>query len=243
METLLIEQAGTGALAPLLHVPETLARYVLDTATPVGLIGEGFTALFQRMAGAGFAVWLSRYTMQTTTVLKATGNAPALELRIALRGQINGTWDTVLSPELPPLHYQLHFVPHVATRALFEAHSDYETFDIHFDLAFLEGLGIDYATFERFIGQVLNNQPAALSLTARRCPPLMLEAVQAILRNSYSPTGKTRLLQNNVENILLAALEDTHRVDMILPALSAAQVTALHEVKRLIEENIPYYPR
>lgn len=242
MEKLLIEQVGTGALELLGQVPEELARHVLGAATPVGMMGDGIKALFQRMAGSGFAVWVSRYWTAAPTILMATGHDSALELRIALRNQIRGTWDKVIEPELPPLHYQLSFVPHVATRARFEAGSEYETFDIHFDLGFLEGLGIDYKTFDRFIGQVLKDQPTSLSPVARRCPPLMLEAVQAILRNTYSLAGKARLLQNNVENILLAALEDVDRQEVMVPALTAVQVAALHEVKRLIEDSVPYYP-
>jgi len=242
MESLTIVQEGVGTLELIWEIPEELARYVLQTATPVGLIGNGFKALFQRLVGKGFAIWISRYWTHAATVLRATGHQPALELRIALRNKIKGTWDKVLQPELPPLYYQLSFVPHIATRARFEAGTEYETFDIHFELEFLEELGIDYKTFQRFMEQVLKDQPTDLSPAPRRCPPLMLEAVQAILRNNYSAKGKAWLLQNNVENILLAALEDVDRVEAMLPDLSATQMDALHEVKRLIDESLPYYP-
>jgi len=242
MESLTIVQEGVGTLELLLEVPEELTRYVLQTATPVGLIGEGFKALFQQLTGNGFAVWISRYWPNAVTVLRATGHHPALELRIALRNKIKGTWDKILQPELPPLYYQFSFVPHIATRARFEAGTEYETFDIHFDRTFLEELGMDYKIFQRFLEQVFKDQPTELSPAPRRCPPLMLEAVQAILRNNYSVKGKAWLLQNNVENILLAALEDVDRVETMLPELTEAHVTALHEVKRLIDESIPYYP-
>ncbi|MGC4233247.1 MAG: AraC family transcriptional regulator [Niabella sp.] len=242
MESLTIVQEGVGVLELLTSVPEELARYVLKTAMPVGLMGEGFKALFQRLAGKGFTIWISRYWMTNSTVLLATGHEPALELRIALRNKIKGTWEDVRQPELPALYYQMSFVPHIATRACFDADVDYETFDIHFELDYLKELGIDYKVFQLFIEQVLKDQPTDLSPTPRRCPALMLEAVQAILRNHYSEQGKAWLLQNNVENILLAALEDVDRLETILPDLSEAQIDALYEVKRLIDESLPYYP-
>lgn len=242
MEDLTIVQEGVGVLELLTSVPEELARYVLKTATPVGLMGEGFKALFQRLAGKGFTIWISRYWMTSSTVLLATGHIPALELRIALRNKIKGTWDNILQPELPALYYQFSFVPHISTRACFEAGIEYETFDIHFELDYLKELGIDYKAFQLFMEQVLKDRPTDLSPAPRRCPALMLEAVQAILRNNYSEKGKAWLLQNNVENILLAALEDVDRLETILPDLTEAQVDALYEVKRLIDENLPYYP-
>lgn len=241
MENLMIVQEGIGTLELLWEVPEELARFVLQSASPVGLIGEGFKALFQRLSGKGFVVWFSRYWMKAPTVLRATSHQPALELRISLRNQIRGTWDKIMQPELPAYHYQFSFVPYVVTRAKFEGGKEYETFDIHFDLSFLERIGIDYKTFQRFIEQVLKDEPAELSPGPRRCPPLMAEAIQAILHNNYSTKGKQWLLQNNVENILLAALEDVDRTETILPELTATQREALQEVKRLIEENIPYY--
>lgn len=242
MENLLIVQEGIGTLELLHEVPEELARFVLQSASPVGLVGEGFKALFQRLNGKGFVVWFSRYWMHKHTILRATGHEPALELRISLRNRIRGTWDKIFQAELPAAHYQLSFVPFVVTRAQFEAGQEYETFDIHFDLAFLESIGIDYKTFERFIEQVLKDQPAELSPVPRRCPPLMSEAVQAILHNNYSAKGRERLLRNNVENILLAALEDVDREEAMLPELTIVQREALQEVKRLIEANVPSYP-
>ncbi|ANH81690.1 hypothetical protein A8C56_12470 [Niabella ginsenosidivorans] len=174
---------------------------------------------------------------------RAHGNRPYTCIGvIALRNKIKGTWDKVLQPELPAFYYQFSFVPHIATRACFDAGVEYETFDIHFELSYLEELGIDYKAFERFIEQVQKDRPTDLSPEPRRCPALMLEAVQAILRNNYSEKGKAWLLQNNVENILLAALEDVDRLETILPDLSETQTNALYEVKRLIDEAFPYYP-
>lgn len=242
MERLTIIQEGTGTLDLLPDIPKDLSCYILPTAIPVGLIGEGFKALFQRLSGNGFAIWTSRYWVSAPAVLSASAARPALELRIALRNKIRGTWDNVVTPELPPLYYQFSFVPHIVTRARFEAGLEYETFDIHFDLDYLGKLGIDYVSFVRFIEQILKDKATDLSPSPHRCPPLMLEAVRAILVNNYSEKGKAWLLQLNVENILLAALEDVDRLETILPDLTMSQVKALYEVKRLIDESVPHYP-
>jgi AraC-like DNA-binding protein len=242
MKRLTIEQEGIGKLQLLHEIPKDLNPFVLETALPVSLLGEGFKALFQKLSGKGFVVWFSRYWMHSSTVLRATDHEPALELRISLRNEIKGTWDKITAPQLPAYHYQISFVPFVVTRATFEAVTEYETFDIHFELSFLEQIGLDYKQFQLFINQVLNDQPAELSPAPRRCPPLMTEAIHSVLYNNYSTVGKARLLQTSVENILLAALEDADRIEMILPELTTQQREALQEVKRLIEESFPKYP-
>lgn len=238
---LIIEQEGIGKLQVGTTIPKELQKHIIDATLPVSLTGEGFKALFQQFIGKGFRVWFSRYWMATTTVLKATGDIPTLELRISLSNTIKGSWDKIIQPELSEYYYQFGFVPHVVTRAMFDGEAEYQTFDIHFDLSFLEDLGLDYATFQRFMEKIASDEPAELYPKPRRCTPLMVEAIQGILKNTYSAQGKEFLLQNSVENILLAALEDVDKAETILPELTAPQHEALHRVKELIEENVPVY--
>jgi AraC-like DNA-binding protein len=241
MERLYIEQEGVGRLHLQQEVPSELTRYLLEDTTAISLLGRGFKALFQAIPGNGFVVWFSRYWMNQPTVLKANGEVSTLELRISLRGSIKGSWDQIAQPELQAFYYQFNFVPHVLTRAVFEGKTDYETFDIHFDLSFLEELGLDYGRFKEFMELVANEEASELTPAPRRCTPLMNEAVQAVLHNNYSAQGRSRLLQSSVENILLAALEDVDGTVKMLAELSESQVDALHVVKALIEENMPAY--
>jgi AraC-like DNA-binding protein len=138
-------------------------------------------------------------------------------------------------------HFQMGFVPHIITRAVFNAPRDFQTFDIHFDLVFLQEIGLDYKSLDRFINHVLKDQPAELSLRPHPCSPLMLENVYGILQNSYTAPGKAHLLRNNVTNILIAALEIVGKHELDRVELSASDTEALHHVKQLIEANVPDY--
>lgn len=242
MDELTIIQEGIGKLPILAKIPAELTPYVLASAQPFSLMGDGFKALFQHLKGKGFDVWFSKYWMAHPTVLKAQGDGAAIEMRISLRNQIDGTWDHVDAPGLPAWYYQLNFVPFINTRATFEAGREYETFDIHFQESYLTSLGINYQALDLFLNQVYHDQPTSLYCEARKCPPLMAEAVQGILSNRYSEKGKIRLLHNNVENVLLSALEDLHKESIAIPELTPKHCEALYEVRRMIDQELPDYP-
>lgn len=245
MGTLLIVQIvqeGFGVLKQIPYVPEEFARHLLQTAVPMALVGREFKALFQMFAGKGFVLLIGRCLATMATVLHITGGDPIFDLCVALRNKINIDGGAFMKLELPALYFQLLFMPNVVMHARMEAGIEYEIFDIHFEPDFLDALKTGYKSVDHFINQVQKGNPVNLNPVARRCPTLMLEAVQGIIHNNYSPIGKIRLLQNNVENILTAAVEDSEKEIVLTPELSETQVTALHEVKRLIDASIPYYP-
>ncbi|MEJ0080919.1 MAG: AraC family transcriptional regulator [Puia sp.] len=69
----------------------------------------------------------------------------------------------------------------------------------------------------------------------------MIRSVREILNNSYSSQGKATLLRNNVENILIAALEQVGKEELGKLILSPADKEALTHVKELIEKHCPIY--
>jgi AraC-like DNA-binding protein len=235
-----ITQEGKGEIEIFQYIPPDIKNFLIRSANPLAIRGEKFKALFQEFKGEGFSAWYSRYWMDSPVVLKARGGIPILELRITLRNIIRGKWEKIINPELPVYHFQMGFVPYVVTRAIFEG-KEYETFDIHFELSFLQEIGIDYKTLARFLNLVYKEKPAELSKYSHPCSNIMIEAVNGILYNSYSPAGKAHLLRNNVTNILIAALEEVGKEEIENLPLSPADIEALHHVRELIEEYCPVY--
>lgn len=236
-----ITQEGMGEIEIFQSVPTDLKSYLIISANPIVLMGVKFKSLLQEFRGQGFSAWYSRYWMESPVVLQAKGGIPILELRITLKNIIRGKWEKIINPELPVHHFQMGFVPYVVTRAIFEA-KEYETFDIHFELPFLEEIGIDYKTLAQFLNLVYKDKPAELSKYSHSCSNMMIEAVNGILYNSYSPAGKARLLKNNVTNILIAALEEVGKEEIGNLPLSAADIDALRHVGELISQYCPVYP-
>ncbi|HMR81984.1 MAG TPA: AraC family transcriptional regulator [Niabella sp.] len=245
MATLLVVQIvqdGFGMLELMQNIPKELTRYILQSSSPMSVIGKGFKALFQKLTGRGFVVWIKHYFVSTETVLHTTDPDSLPELHIALHNKIEGSWDNVIPAELPALYFQFLFAPNLPLHVHFEGGKEYETFDISFEPDFLKVVRTEYKSFDLFMKHVQKPEPVNLSPLPYRCPALMLEAVQGIIHNNYSRAGKIRLLQNSIENILTAALEIADQQNIVFPELTEAQLKALHEVKRLIDENIPYYP-
>jgi hypothetical protein len=236
-----IEQEGKGEIEIFQSIPKELEGFLIASALPIAAYSPDFNILLQEFKGNGFSAWYSRYWMHAPVVLKARGDIPMLELRIAIKNIIRGKWDTIANPELLTHYFQMGFVPYVATRAIFEGVQEYQTFDIHFETSFLKELGIDYKTLDRFLNKVDKDQPAELSKYSYPCTPFMIDAVNNILHNTYSPAGKAYMLRNHITAILIAALEQVGKDELGKLPLSAADIEALHHVRKLIEENVPVY--
>lgn len=222
-------------------IPPNLTHHLITNAIPFVLNEPNYQVLFQMLPGEGFSIWYSIYKIgKERVVLKARGGVPVLELRIAVKNCIKGTWDKIVQPELPEYYFGLNFTPFISTRAIFEANTEYITIDFHFDLAFLEELGVDYKLLEIFVKKVQNDQPAELSPSPHACPSEMKDAVQAILHNKYSSKGKFFLNKWKAGEILLSALEAILRTEELLPLpLKTHDIQKLHRARAVIEEYFP----
>lgn len=236
-----LNQEGRGAIEIYQSVPEDLKGNLLSPSSHVVLQGSEFRSLLQEFRGDGFSAWYSRYWPEAAMSISARGGIAVLELRIALKNQIRGKWERIEQAALPVNYFQLAYVPYVITHAIFDAAMEYETFDIHFEYAFLKSIGIDYHLLDQFLKKVDRAEPAALTAQSYPCSPMMVDAVNGILHNSFSPAGKAALLRNNVTNILIAAMELAGKEEMDKLALSRGDIEALYHVRELIEQHCPVY--
>lgn len=236
-----LNEQGKGIIEVAQIIPPELKSFHIDTASPVLFTGVGFRSLIQEFKGEGFSAWYNLFWTKAPVIVTARADMPVLELRIGLKNIIRGTWDKISNPELEPYSFQMGYVPHVATRAVFDAALEYQTFDIHFEFSFLSRLGVDYKTLDRFLNSVDKKEPAELSFARHRCSPIMIDAIRHILSNNYSAAGKARVLRNHIENILIAALEIVGREEIKELPLSVSDIEALHHVRKLIELNCPEY--
>lgn len=237
-----VKQEGYGKIELSQRIPCDKKDALIQSGNAVALTGHRCIGLFQKFQGNGFAAWYNKFWIGAPAVLQARGDMPVLELRIALRNIIKGKWDKISQAELPVNHFHMGFVPHIITTAVFEIAQVYESFDIHFELPFLEKIGIDYKTLDRFMKLVYDDQPAELSKRPFKCTNFMLDSVYILLHNSYTAAGKVRLLHNNITNILIAALEEVGKEEIDSLPLSIQDIDALHHVKELIEAHCPVYP-
>lgn len=236
-----IEQEGFGPVEIYYDVPEALKKFLIETARHVGMRGHQFNALMQEFKGDRFSVWHNLFWMKEPVVLTARGDQPILELRMAIRNTIQGSWENVATSALPECYFQLSYAPHIMTRAVFESPVHYQTFDIHFELAFLKEIGLDYHLMTKFIDNVQKNHPADLTPYPFRCTPRMRDCMNAILRNSYTSQGRRHLLRSAVIDILVEALEETMRTKEAFPRIKDTDREKLEEVKRIILEDGSIY--
>jgi len=223
------------------EVPDELSVLLLSNAIPYALNEETYTALFQLIPGDGFSIWHSTFNIgEEQVVLKANGDVPALELRIAIRNCIEGTWENILQPALPEFYFNLGFTPTIATRAVFQRRTEYATIDFHFDIPFLEELGVSFRELDTFLKRVNDDQPAELSPYPHPCPPEMKDAVKAILHNKYRDSSKQFLNKWKAGEILLSALETVGRAELLMPLpLKELDIKKLMKAREIIDAYFP----
>lgn len=236
-----LTQDDYGPIEIIQTVPPDARRAESGHASLIRLEGTKFKGLLQEYQGKGFSVWYSCYRPEVPMIIAARGSMSVLELRISLKNQLRGKWEWIEQAELPVYYFQLAYVPYIITSAIFERALDYQTFDIHFEYDFLKSIGIDYHQLDLFLKKVDRFEPATLTDHLYPCSPMMVEAVNGILHNSFSPAGKAALLNNNVTNILIGALELVAKGAVEKLALSAGDIEALHHVRSLIDQYCPVY--
>lgn len=225
------------------HIPTDLRNLVLPLTIPIAIGSSNFKGLLQKYKSRGFDAWHSRYWTKRPVIITSRGSMAVLELRIALSNSIRGTWDKIIQPHLPKHFFNLCFTPHVITKAIFDSADHYETFDIHFELSFLESLGFEYHQLDTFIKEVHKNQPTEITDTPFPCPSAMVDAVNAILRNDYTDIGKAYFLECKVKEILLLALEALCKREKIMPlSIKQTDLRKLESAKEIIEKCLPVYP-
>lgn len=238
IEQLDIEQEGIGKIEIVQEIPHNLKQYLIPTAIPVSLAGgHAFSGLMQLFQTEGCHAWYSRFDMGLPATLLGRGDMAALELRIAWKRQIHGTWDKMPEASLPEYHFQLSFVPHILTRAEFGA-ALYETFDWHYELAYLAKKGYDYQLLERFMNEVQLKRPAHLTRYAHRCTPAMTSGIRAVLRNAFTLAGKADLLREVAGMLLREALEEVIKPELTA-SLTHSDIDRLYAVKALIVKESP----
>lgn len=223
------------------EVPLILEKHLLPGASPLVMLGQGMQALSLEFKGEGFSAWYNRVWTTDRVVLEGRMNRPVLELRIGLRRLIHGDWKFVGEPGLGPDYFQLVFVPYVETRAVFEAAGEYQTFDVHFEVSYLESFGMDYRLLAEFINTVLSSRPAELAPRPYRCNREMGQLIGLILSSEYGVAGRSRQLRNHVSSLLGAALETVSRQEGVELPLTQKDREALFRVRELIAGAVPEY--
>jgi AraC-like DNA-binding protein len=238
-----IKEEGKGGIEIFQSIPKEFENFLLGSAVPIAIGNKTFTALFQEFKGDGFSAWFNRFWTKKPIIVNTRGDIPVLELRISLQNRIEGTWDKIIQPSLPLYHFNLGFTPYVITRAIFNTAAEYQTFDIHFSISFLESLGLSYKSLDEFLKKVTNKLPAELIPEPYDCNGAMIDAVYAIIESNCSSSGVSHFLRCKVTEILLIALEIVGKNNNILPAaLQPGDLKKLERVKELIELSIPNYP-
>jgi len=236
-------EEGYGLVQLTREVPRDLLPYLREPATPLVMIGKNLRALLLEFSGEGFQAWFNRVWAARPLVLNGRGERAVLELRIAWRHHIRGSWENVEDPSLPPLFFQLAFTPHIKTKAIFETAAEYQTFDIHFALAYLQDFGLEYKMMERFIASVSKREPATLNVHPYKCNTEMVHLIQHLLSSDYSLVGKKRQLHNHIDSILTAALEIVSEAVGVKLPLTTQDRQALYAVRDILDrEPVDEYP-
>ena len=238
-----IFEEGFGRVAIAQQMPTDLQPFLMEPASPFVLQGDKMRALLQQFSGEGFDAWFTRVWAKKSFILYTRSDLSVLELRVAWRHRIKGTWDKIEEASLPPFYFQLAFTPYINTKAIFENPVEYQTFDIHFSLDYLQSFGLDYKMMDVFINRVDLRQVAELAVHPYPCSRDMVQLIDMLLRSDYSLAGKRRQQHHHIAAILTAALEVVSVEEGVKLPLTAQDKAALYRVREILDtEPVDEYP-
>jgi AraC-like DNA-binding protein len=232
-----LTERGTGRIlvSPLSHTQQPLSKLVPSVSMHAQ--GEAWKATFEYFQGNGFFANYSQLHIGRPVVLCASGNVAAIELRFMLGDPLRGKWEGIKDPVLLRDQFALSYTPYISTEAHLHQ-GNYATFDIHFELPYLERLAVDFPLLEVFLNDVHRAVAGDLTPLHHYCTPSMRAAIQFLLNHPFSVKSQPYLLEAKVTELLVSALEIVH--EDRAPSkfvLSATDIDALHEVKKRIEAD------
>jgi AraC family transcriptional regulator, transcriptional activator of the genes for pyochelin and ferripyochelin receptors len=229
---------GGNELEIISALPQNYNGFTLKGATAITGRAKFGELTFQNYIGNGFSVWYSNYDIAHNTTLVGKGDIPLLELHMQFRNLFTTQWEGIGECDIHQYNYNLTYVPFMNNTATFEAGKLYTTFDLHFEVPYLQQLAGSFPLLDQFVENVLRNKPVKGSTRNRFLPPGMIKMVKEILGCPFSNAAAERFIECKAMEILLYALDDLSGNDPLVPLkLSALDIECLHEAKRLITED------
>lgn len=203
-----------------------------NTITAAGSFGH---MLFHELNEGRFAIWTSHYLMQEDAGFIATGEQALLELQFSLENDFHYQLEGLGQQRLLKDHFNMSYIPFVHNRIHFNANRNYITFDIHYDLNYLESIAEPYPQLSAFVNHVIRKEPANLSIHNQLASPEMTMGVRQILRNRYIGRVRRSFLESKVVELLILAVDkiENNRIEKSIP-LTAYDIERIEEARMLI---------
>lgn len=240
MDIEIIEE-GAGKVEIVQQRPDDTAAPFLPGTDPTALRGHKFTGLFQSFTDPGFSAWFNHYEARHKTTVRARANIPVLELRVTMGRPLEGEWDRIADPLLPPRCFNIYYTPFVDTKVILEP-GEYFSFDLHPSPEWLQTLGVQHAELDRFLARVAAGRPATLYKRPQPADEAMKHKLFRLRHMDQEPALRERLVHHHTALLMLHALEP-----LVSPAPEGYQVlhrdkTALREAQNLIAASLDHYP-
>ena len=179
-----ITSAEQRAIHYLPVLPSAFKQYQPQLAATITAAGSFGHMLFHELNEGGFSIWASHYLMKEDAGFIATGNQSLLELQFSLKNDFHYTLDGLGAQQLLQGHFNMSYIPFVHNRIRFQGNKDYITFDIHYDLHYLEQIAEPYPRLSSFVNHVIRNRPATLCISNQLATHEMMSGIRQILQNN-----------------------------------------------------------
>lgn len=191
----------------LAELPGDLKHYQPKLANTVAATGSFGNMLFHEVNGGGFSIWTSNYLMKEDAGFIATGEQSLLELQFSLKNNFHYELDGLGKQQLLEGHFNMSYIPFVHNKIRFTGNKEYTTFDIHYDLNYLELIAEPYPRLSAFVNHVILNKPTTLSVNNQLASPEMKMGIRQILHNNYSGSARKNFLEAKVIELLILAVD------------------------------------
>ncbi len=202
-----ITSAEKSIISYLTELPFDLKHYQPNLANTVTATGSFGNMLFHEVNGEGFSIWTSNYLMKEDAGFIATGNQSLLELQFSLKNDFHYELEGLGKQQLSAGHFNMSYIPFVHNKTRFTGNKEYTTFDIHYDLHYLEQIAEPYPRLSAFVNHVIRNRPTTLCINNQLATPEMMSGIRQILQNNYSAAVRKSFLESKVIELLILAVD------------------------------------
>lgn len=220
-------------------LPDHLKQYQPNLANSMLATGSFGNLLFHEINEGRFAIWTSNYLITQDAGFVATGNQALLELQFSLKNDFQYELEGLGNQQLLEGHFNMSYIPFVHNKIKFNGNKEYITFDIHYDLSYLEQIAEPYPRLAAFVNHVIQNKPSTLCINNQLATPEMLIGINQIRKNEYSGTVRKSFLESKVIELLILAVDKAEQTLFKKPIQLTAYDKERIEEARMILLNTP----
>ncbi len=202
----LITTKGSAEVVLFQELPDNLKSYSIAGANCIYAQGEFGNMIFQNIEGKGFKIWHSNYLMVSDTSFTGRAEYAVLELHFSFFKHTEYFLEGIGKTSLSEGQFNITYTPFINNKSSLFGGKNYHTFDIHFEIPFLQKFALGSTELSIFLDSIDKGNPGNITPEPHFATPEMKGIINRILNSPYHGALGEFFIQSQVILLLLDVL-------------------------------------